>query len=280
MQRKLVAILDSPRSKRMVDRIEGLLPPLKIWHRFAYEAHFYRVYKWERLFHGIYPTFDCARQVVPKAFKIGFDNDEAAHFMGHKGSIFSSDYPMLFWLQRLMGEASMIFDFGGYLGISFYSYQKCLEYPAAIQWKIFDVPAVVSAGRRLAAENCEARLTFTTDFKDAENCNILIAAGSIQFCDEPFAERLSSLKQKPAHLLINKLPLVEGRAFVTLHNMGPAFTPYGILNRDEFVASIKALGYELMDSWSNPDLACYIPFHPDKAVTAYSGMYFRKTDLL
>jgi putative methyltransferase (TIGR04325 family) len=280
MQLKLTTILDSSRSKRFIDWIEGLVPPIKIWHRFAYEAHFYKVYKWERLFYGIYPTFDSARQTVPKPLKVGFDNAEAAHFMGHMGSVFASDYPILFWLQRLMKETSIIFDFGGYLGISFYSYQRCLEYPAAIQWKIFDVPAVVSAGRKIAAENYEPRLTFTTDFKDAEGCNILIAAGSIQFCDEPFAERLCSLKQKPAHLLINKIPLVEGEAFVTLHNMGPAFTPYGVLNRDEFIASIRGVGYELMDSWSNPDLGCYIPFHPDKAVPAYSGMYFRKTKRL
>jgi putative methyltransferase (TIGR04325 family) len=276
MQRILTTIFYSPRSKRLIERVERALPPLRKWHRFAYEEHFYKVGTWERLFHGVYPTFDRARQAAPKAFKIGFDNEEAAHFLGHKGSIFPSDYPMLFWLQKLMKENCFVFDFGGYLGISFYSYRKCLEYPRGMQWKVLDVPTVVSAGRKLAAGKCEPGLTFTTDFRDAEACDILIAAGSIQFCDEPLAAHLSALKKKPTHLLINKVPLAEGKGFVTLHNMGPALTPYRIFNREEFVAPIQSLGYELIDDWLNPDLACYIPFHPDKAVKAYSGMYFRR----
>jgi putative methyltransferase (TIGR04325 family) len=278
MQRNLAAILYSQRSKRLVDRIENFVTPLKKWHRFAYEEHFYRISEWERLFHGVYSTFDQAVQSVPDNFKVGFDNDDAAHFLGHKGSIFSNDYPMLFWLQQLMKENCVVVDFGGYLGISFYTYRSRLDYPVGIRWKIFDVPAVVSAGRRLAAEKCESQLSFTVDFEDAEGCDIFIAAGSIQFCDEPFAARLSSLKRKPTHLLINKVPLAEGKSFVTLHSMGPALAPYRIINREEFIASIQKEGYELVDSWLNPDLACYIPFHPDKSVKAYSGMCFRKQE--
>ena len=59
-----------------------------------------------------------------------------------------------------------------------------------------------------------------------------------------------------------------------ISNIGYAFTPYKIWNRDEFIATLKAVGYELIDSWSY-NRTCSIPFHPDRFVNAYHGMYFR-----
>jgi len=278
MKERLAGLLYSPRSKRAVDKLEQILPPLRRWHRFAYEEHFFRASKWERLFHGVYPTFEEAEADIPRGVAVGFDNQEAAQFMGHKGSIFASDYPILFWLEKLLPENRTVFDFGGYLGISFYSYKKLMTYPADLRWTIFDVPAVVSAGRALAEKNGETQLLFSEDFLFANQADILLAAGSIHFCKEAFSERLQSLDHKPKHLLINKLPAIDGEPFVTLHNMGPAFCAYRIVNRDSFVRSMNDSGYELVDSWSNPDLGCYIPYHPEKTVRAYSGMYFRRLD--
>ena len=278
MKQRLAGLLYSSRSKRAVDKLEKILPPLRRWHRFAYEEHFFRAAMWERLFHGVYRTFEEAEADIPRGVAVGFDNQEAARFMGHKGSIFASDYPILFWLEKLLPTNPKVFDFGGYLGISFYSYQKVMSYPSDLCWTIFDVPAVVTAGRDLAAKNGESQLTFTEEFADAGRADILLAAGSIHFCKEAFSERLESLDHKPRHLLINKLPAIDEDPFVTLHNMGPSLCAYRILNRSSFVQSILDCGYELIDSWSNPDLGCYIPFHPEKTVRAYSGMYFRRPE--
>jgi putative methyltransferase (TIGR04325 family) len=276
MRDRVTALLFSSMSKRAVDQLERLVPPLRKWHRFAYEEHFFRAAKWERLFHGVYPTFEAAERAIPAGAQVGFDNDDAAHFLGHKGSIFPSDYPVLFWLEKLLPENKRVFDFGGYLGISFYTYKKVMTYPADLHWTVFDVPAVVTAGRQLALEQRESQLTFTGDLSEASRADILLAAGSIHFCREEFSDELQSLTARPKHILINKLPLVEAEPFVTLHNMGPAFCPYKIMNRTAVVQSILDCGYELINSWSNPDLSCYIPFHPERTVRAYTGMYFRR----
>ena len=279
MKEQLVGLLYSSQSKNAVDRIEKLLPPLRKWHRFAYEEHFFKVSQWERLFHGVYPTFEAAERDIPSGFAVGFDNDAAAHFLGYKGSIFPSDYPVLFWLEKLLPANRTLFDFGGYLGISFYTYQRVMTYPPELRWTIFDVPAVVEAGRDLATKQNATQLNFTEDFAGANGSDILLAAGSIHFCKEAFSERLESLAEKPKHLIINKLPAVDEDPFVTLHSMGPALCPYRVFNRDAFIQSIVRCGYELVDSWSNPDLGCYIPFHPEKTVRAFSGMYFRRNDV-
>jgi putative methyltransferase (TIGR04325 family) len=78
-------------------------------------------------------------------------------------------------------------------------------------------------------------------------------------------------------VLINRLPLYEDAPFVTLQNGGSVFYPQYVFNRDEFVGSLDAAGYALVDLWNDPLEACVIPFH-DKAVPYY-GLYLKRHDL-
>jgi putative methyltransferase (TIGR04325 family) len=87
------------------------------------------------------------------------------------------------------------------------------------------------------------------------------------------------MREKPTHLLINKTPVREGSQFVTLQTLGTAFCPYYIFNRRQFVDSIAAVGYDLVDSWLNHDLSCHIPLQAQHSVNAYSGFYFRRMDV-
>jgi putative methyltransferase (TIGR04325 family) len=268
-------ILLSPSFKSFIDSLERRLPLIRKWHRFEFEGHFARVSKWERLFRGVYENFDEATRNIPEGRKIGYDNEESATFLGHGGHITSSDYPMLFWLRPLLREGGRVFDFGGYLGISYYSYAKYVPYPDTLTWLICDVPAVVKAGADLAARKGSSHLRFTADFEEAAGADVVIASGSLQFVPVPFAELLSRLTRKPEHLLINKTPLYDGPQFATLNSMGPAISPYWIFNQSQFFESLEKAGYEVVDSWQNPDLSCYIPYRPDRSVPAYSGAYLR-----
>ena len=276
MKRQLKAWLLSPSMKRAVDRIESAVPLIAKWHRFEYEQHFLRVSKWERLFSGMYPTFAAAEASIPTGRPNSYDNEESSQFLGHKTSLRASDYPVLFFLDRLLREHRSVFDFGGYVGLSFYSFERLLQYPAGLEWKIYDLPAIVETGRRIAAEKAETRLTFTTSFPEAAAFPILTAFGSLHFPEQTFSHFLAPLPHRPRHILINKLPLTDLPTFYTVHNMGPALTPYRIQNRKEFIDSITGLGYELVDAWESGDFACYIPGYPDHSVKAFSGLYFRQ----
>ena len=276
MKRHIKALLLSSAVKGFVDRLETAVPLIRKWHRFEYEEHFQRVAQWERLFSGVYPSFAAAVVVIPATRHNSYDNPDSATFLGHKGKVRSSDYPVLFWLQRLLPRNPHVFDFGGYLGISFYSFEKFLQYPPDLRWTIYDVPAVVEAGAKLAQEKGCAQLSFTTSFDRVQESTLLLAFGSLQFPQQSFADMLRSLTMRPSHILINKLPLSSQPTFYTLHNMGPALAPYRVANREEFLASMTDLDYELVDSWENPEFGCYIPFHPDHSVRAFSGMYWRQ----
>jgi putative methyltransferase (TIGR04325 family) len=276
MKRQLKAFLLSPAMKRAVDGLERKVPLIAKWHRFEYEQHFLRISKWERLFSGVYSSFAAAEASIPAGRPNSYDNDESSRFLGHKTSLRASDYPVLFFLDRLLREHSRVFDFGGYTGLSFYSFERLLRYPDNLEWKIYDLPAVVETGRRIAAEKGETRLTFTTSFADVPCFPILTAFGSLHFPEQTFDTFLAPIAQRPQHILINKLPLSDLPTFYTVHNMGPALTPYRVQNRKEFVDSMAALGYELVESWESGDFACYIPGYPDHSVKAFSGLYFRQ----
>ena len=277
MKQAIKAMLLSPATKNFVDKVEAAVPLIRKWHRFEYEQHFLRVAEWERLFSGVYSSFAAANAAIPAGRNNSYDNPESATFLGYKTSIRSSDYPVLFWLAKLLPHNPRVFDFGGYLGISYYSFQKLLDYPMNLQWTIYDVSAVASAGAKLAQEkDARHQLTFTTSLERVREFPLFLSFGSLQFPELTFAEIFRELPTRPEHVLINKLPFTERETFYTLHNMGPAMAPYRIANRDEFLQSAYGLGYELVDSWENPEFGCYIPFHPDHSVRAFSGMYLRQ----
>jgi putative methyltransferase (TIGR04325 family) len=85
---------------------------------------------------------------------------------------------------------------------------------------------------------------------------------------------LSLLEKCPNHLLINRLPLYDGKQFVSLQNGGKVFYPQYIFNRKQFIDSLTDIGYKLVDIWEDRVDSCIIPFHSGYSVPVYSGLYF------
>jgi putative methyltransferase (TIGR04325 family) len=230
------------------------------------------------LYRGVFRTFDEARRSAPDRLRVGYDRTEAGRMYDARlNRVFPADYPMLFWLARLLRPGVSIFDLGGHVGIAYYAYAKYLEYPDSLSWKVCDVPAVVVAGQALARERGANTVSFTDQVEDASGADIFLAAGSLQYIEEPLIEMLKRLQDKPAHLLINKVPLVERDAVVTLQGIGVGFCPYHLFHRQTFIAQLEQLGYEVVDAWENADQACQVPFTL-YAVDAYSGFYLRHKD--
>jgi putative methyltransferase (TIGR04325 family) len=267
--------LSSPFFISFVNFLEAKIPPLKAWHRFQYERHFARTSKSSRMFKGVYSSFADAMRAIPPTQKIGYNDPDAAKLQEAK-TLWLTDYPLLFWLKSLLQNQSVVVDVGGNIGTYYYSFRDYLTYPAPMKWIICDVPEVVKAGRELANQQPSAGLSFTTELDAADGADILIASGSLQFVETPFSTLLARFQRKPKHLLINKLPLYKGASFVTLVNIGPTICPYQIFNENEFIESIRALGYDLVDAWKSPEFPCYIPYHPHRSFDAYSGLYLRE----
>jgi len=245
-------------------------------HRFATNGY--------GCFWGVFETFEQAIQAAPKTKSIGYDNAELAqeyqnmlescNWENTRRTIAAYDYPILFWLGSLLNQGiSKIFDFGGNVGIHFYSYEKYLQYPENLQWMVCDVPEISKVGKQLADKRSAHNLLFTSNFNDVINKDIFLASGSVQYV-ENLADKISQAN-KPKYLLINRLPLYNGKEFVTLQNGGKVFYPQYVFNKTKFIEGITDIGYQLIDIWNSKDDACVIPFHSKNSVPFYSGLYFQ-----
>lgn len=260
---------------RALDRVARVTPARRLLQR-RYDR-FFAANERRNLFRGVFATFDEALKSAPATRPLGYDNAEsAALYVERTRRLYATDYPVMFWLGRLFAEGRRsIFDVGGHIGVSYYAYQRHLPYPDGLTWQVHDVPAVNEQGRRFAAERDAARrLTFSDRFEDANGVDILTAQGSLQYLPETLAEHLSRLSDPPKHLLVNLTPVHDELAFWTLQSIGTAFCPYRISAAGEFVSSLEALGYRLVDAWENPEKKCHIPFQPEHSLDVYRGFHF------
>ena len=226
-------------------------------------------------FRGVYATFAEAAASIPADTRVGYDHAVMAGMYRHRmEKANQSDYAVLFWLKSILDEQSFVFDFGGHVGVSYHGWRRYLEYRSGMRWLVCDVPAIVKVGAELARERESGGLEFTSSVADGRGCTIFLAAGSLQYVDESLPTLLGRVGSLPRHLIVNKMPMYDGQSFVTVQSTGRAFHPYRIYNRATFVAEMVALGYRVVDDWTNREQHCEIPFTRGRDIDAYSGYYF------
>ena len=261
--------------RALAERITRI-PGLQSWLNRRYKRSFDIASGRQRIFHGIYPDFASAIRDIPPHRLEGHDNEASVlRLADARLRVFPFDYPIMFWLQKLLPACRLLFDFGGGVGISYFGYRKFLQYPATMTWLVAELPAAVAVGEQIAREESATSLRFTTTLEELPRADILLAAGSLQLIEKPF-ELLGSVARLPQHVLVNKVPVHKLAAAVTLHNTGAAFCAYQLFNRSEFIAGFKAFGYQLVDEWAVPDLSAHIPYFPEYSIPAYAGFYFAK----
>ncbi len=232
----------------------------------------------ESPFHGIYDSYEGALQSIPEQRRGGYDDPAgAALYQGYMSKTRPSDYPVLFWLHQIINRS--VFDLGGHVGTACYLFQRYMTFPNDLRWIVCELPEMCRVGSQIAAERNESHLVFTTEVGDADGADVLLASGSLQFMKTSISSILAGLERKPSHILINRTPLSDGASFFSIQDLGTVVTPFHVFNRREFIDSIQGFGYELVDSWaiSEPHSGTMlIPFHPEKSLRSYTGIYFRR----
>jgi putative methyltransferase (TIGR04325 family) len=231
---------------------------------------------WPGAFRGVFRNFEQAARSAPANRRIGFDHPELATMYAERRSrIFEADYPVLFWLGRILQEETTVFDFGGHTGVAFYGFESYLHYPHDLTWTVYDVPRVLVEGRRVLAQRPRAALRFSADLSELARHAIFHASGALQYVETSLSQQLEKLSALPKHLLLNKLPLWAGEPFVTLQNTLHSYNPYAIYNHDAFIGSLHALGYQTVDEWDDWERSCRPLNEPNYQVPHYSGLYLR-----
>jgi len=230
-------------------------------------------------FRGVYRTFAEAEAAIPPGHPVGYDHEALAGLYRHRmDKACESDYAVLYWMREILRARpnAFVFDVGGHVGVSFHGWQRYLDYQPGLRWLVEDVPAIVKVGAELARERGSVGVEFTSDLGAGRGCDVLLAAGSLQYVDASVPAVLAEVGSTPPHLILNKMPVHDGEAFVTVQSTGRAFHAYRIYNRAELIDGITALGYRLVDDWKNREQHCEIPFTRGRDIAAYSGFYFTR----
>lgn len=225
---------------------------------------------------GRFGSFEEARRSAPPGAQVGYDTQQHANLYDERiGKVLISDYPVLYWLGRLVSEIRVVFDMGGHKGELFYGFREKLPMPDSLRWLVHDLPSSTSAGVALAKREGAAALDFTTALEDGSGCDLLIASGVLQYLEQPLAAVLASWEQAPRYLIVNNTPMYEGSEYVTLQNMGVSYNPYRVFNRAALIGSLAERGYVLRDHWRT-ERSMAVPLKPDLFVEAYQGFFMEK----
>lgn len=185
-----------------------------------------------------------------------------------------SDFAAFYYLSRYAASVHRVFDLGGNVGNLYYYYKNYLNFAPDLEWRVWDLPQVVAAGRRIAAERQATGLQFTNEFADASGVDLLIASGSMHYMDTPIASMIASLPIKPRFVLINRTPLTDGPAFATIQDASTYRVACMVCNKGALIGAFKAAGYRLVGDWEVAELALQLPFHTSHPVLSYSGVMF------
>jgi putative methyltransferase (TIGR04325 family) len=244
------------------------------------------LYKWmysrpNRNGNDYYGAFDSRAQALAAApaMPTTYDQPSAGNmYLDRHKRINCSDYPMVYWLSKLLTEdRHRLFDLGGHIGVSYYGFRNYITYPQSLQWHVHDVPAVVDAGRAWASQNDpDGMLNFADTPEAASGHDVLISCGALQYLEYTLPELLASLPNPPDHVLVNRTPMHPKRGYVTLQKIGIAVLPYRVMAKPEFVDAMGALGYEVMDHWMSKERHLEVPFEPECTIDHYSGYYFKR----
>jgi putative methyltransferase (TIGR04325 family) len=225
-------------------------------------------------FRGAYATFEEATAAVRRGTPVGYDNDAILlRDFDLMCQTKLEDYPVLFWLRRLAPLTRVLLDAGGHMGTKYRAFRSYLNLDDEIEWIVYDLPGMVRAGRQRAEDEDLSKLQFVDTLAEAPDADVLLASGLLQYLNIPFCDLLRQLPAKPRHLLLNKVQTREGPSVVTLENFIYAEVPYQIRDRAAFLASLDALGYDIIDEWTVPSLSHVIRTHPHLGSSTCRGYY-------
>jgi putative methyltransferase (TIGR04325 family) len=227
---------------------------------------------------GVFATFEEGWSAAGKTKLAGHEHSSEimVHLELSKG-LRASDYTVLYWLSQIGSRELRIFDFGGNVGNVFYSYSPYLRGSFDIHWTVFDLPSVIEAGKRIAAERNALGLEFANSVTDVSRAHVLLVSGALHYWENSVEAFLQHLGKLPEHVIVNRSPIHETQnSFITVQRTRYCAFPCIVRNAHELISAFAAMGYILVDRWPALELSLRLPLFPAHSIPHYSGFYFRR----
>lgn len=230
---------------------------------------------------GTYPDFGSAMAAIPSWAVAGYNNEEAVEVGLEKMcKVIDWDYPVMFWLERELAARgdrwTHLLDAGGHVGTKYRAFSRLMNL-SKVKWEVYELPPMVKAGAEMAKrDGLQEKLSFSSDVAKTGKADILLCSGLLQYLDEPFPKFVSRLPARPDVIIMNKVALRDGKTIFSLQRGGPAYLPYQIRERGEFMHDLDTLGYEVVDAWQIQYLTHTIASHPEVGCSESWGFMLRK----
>lgn len=226
-------------------------------------------------FRGAYASYQEAVAHVRPGKLAGYDHDGVTEISRTWMELVPVwDYPVLYWLRRLAPELACVVDAGGHTGVKYKAFRTYLDLDR-VQWVVYDLPALVRAGRTLARPE-DRTLSFVDRLEEAPEADLLLASGLMPYLDLPLAELVERLRVRPRYIVLNKVATRDGPLLVTLENFRIADVPYQIRPVEEVPVALDALGYDIVDEWVIGGLSHRVETHPQLGRAAIRGYVARR----
>lgn len=228
-------------------------------------------------FRNTFSSFDAAQASATHYINSGHEHpDELDYHLSSSNTTRESDYPLLFHLAPIAHQVHRVFDLGGNVGNLFYSYEKQLNFPSDLIWTIYDLPAQIVLGEKIAVERGKHCLRFVRNLGSGQGSDVFIASGSLHYFPQPLDQILLSLGSLPTHVFVNRTPCSDGDDLITVQDNGTYLVPCQLHSRSKLLHGMARLGYQLIAQWPVHELRLWVPLYPDLSPPHYSGFYFRR----
>ena len=230
-------------------------------------------------FSGAFPTLELAQAALPTNDSSGYDSDDMVEVgLGHMMGVLGWDYPVMFWLDRLIREQHRIslLDAGGHVGTKHHAFGPYLDLER-VDWAIWDLPALLRAGKHAQDRGMVSKdIAFVETLGDAGKVDLLLASGLFQYIDISFKILLDRMVERPRWVMLNKVATRHDADIVTLQLIGKKRVPYQIRDRKKFEGELKAAGYAIRDSWTIAGLSHRIGTHPWLGESESKGYFLER----
>ena len=230
-------------------------------------------------FNTVFPSFEAANNYARRYHVASHEHpgNTATHLELNQAPR-PSDYPVMFHMHNLGSAIHSVVDIGGSAGNLFYCYDRYLHFGQDFSWTVNDVPQNNRIGKQIAEEQHEDRLHFVDDLSECGPVDLALISGALHYFEALPPEMMRLLKSSPAHVIINRTPVIEGETVVTIQDARfyYAMSPARILSRKTLIQCMADAGYEKVDEWTVPDLQLRVPLRPESSAFFYSGFYFRQ----
>ena len=228
-------------------------------------------------FRKTFPSFEAAQACAARYIEAGHEHpDELDYHLSTADTVRESDYPVLFHLAPIARNVRRVLDLGGNVGNLFYAYEKQLDFPADLVWTIYDLPAQITLGEKIAAERGEKHLRFIRSLAARQAADVFITSGSLHYFAQPLDQILLSHESLPTHVFVNRTPCSNGDDLITVQDNGSYLVPCQLHSRSKLLEGMERLGYRLIAQWPVHELRLWVPLYPELSPSCYSGFYFRR----